>query len=107
MASLRELARENIYDAAFGVCWFAIWKNGRSWNMESFYPEYDERKDAFKMDNDDIARIREILSEDYSAKFVNGYYCNIGTMEEMTVASLTDGLLFQYERGNVCLCDCI
>ena len=107
MASLRDLARENISDAAFGVCWFAIWKNGRKWNMEAFWPEYDERKDAFKVDHEDEKRMREILAEDYNAKFVNGYYCNIGTMEEMTVESLADGLRFQYEHGNVCLCDCI
>lgn len=107
MASLRDLARENIYDAAFGVCWFAIWKTGRKWNMEAFWPDYDEKKDAFKIDQDDSERLREILSEDYNAKFVNGWYTNLGPMEEMTIESLTDGLRFQYERGSVMLCDCI
>ncbi len=106
MASLRELARENITDAALGVCWFAVWKNGKSWNVERFYVDYDERRDLFKIDEDDQARIREILEEDYGAKFVNGWYCNIGTMEEMTISSLADGLRFQYERGPM-LCDCV
>lgn len=107
MASLRELARENIGDAAFGVCWFALWKTGRSWHMETFWPEYDEKRDAFKIDHDESERMKEILADDYNAKLINGWYCNIGTMGEMTIESLTDGLRFQYDRGNVMLCDCL
>ena len=106
MATLRELARENIIEAAEGICWFAIWKTGRSWNLERFYVDYDERTHLFKIDEDDKEYLREILKDDYSAKFVNGYYDNIGSMEEMTVSSLTDGLRFQYDRGTL-LCDCM
>lgn len=106
MASLRELARENISDAAFGVCWFALWKTGKSWHMETFWPEYNERKDTFKLEDYEVERAREILGEDYGAAFVNGYYCNIGTMEEMTIETLADGLRYQYEKAHVRLCDC-
>jgi len=106
MASLRELARENIMDAAMGICWFAVWKTGRSWNVEVFWPEYDEKKDTFKMEDDDVMRAKEILNDDYSAAFVNGYYCNIGAMEDMTIETLADGLRFQYEHAHIRLCDC-
>ena len=107
MASLRDLARENIGEASLGVCWFALWKTGRSWNMESFYPDFDERKSLFRIDDDDRERMQEILGEDYGAVFINGWYDNIGSMEEMTVASLADGLAFQYQRKNTMLCDCM
>lgn len=108
MASLRELARNHYEEAAMGVCWMALWKTGKSWNLEAFYPMYDEHRDLFEVDEDDRIRLREILSEDYGAQFINGVYCNIGPLEEMTVQSLTDGLRFQYERGrHTMLCDCI
>ena len=107
MASLRELARQNIQEASEWICWFALWKSNRSWEVEIFWCEYDERTDCFKMDEEDQERAREILAEDYGAVLVNGYYDNIGSLEEMTVSSLTDGFRFQYERKRTLLCDCV
>ena len=106
MATLREIARENIVEASEGICWFALWKHGRTWDIEIFWPEYDERKECFKMDEDEQERAREILKEDYGAVLINGYYDNIGSLEEMTISSLADGLRFQYDRGRL-LSDCI
>ena len=106
MASLRDLARKNIMEAADGVCWFALWKKNRSWEIEIFWCDFDVKTNCFKMDEDDQARAREILSEDYGAVLINGYYDNIGPMEEMTVSSLADGFRFQYDHGTL-LCDCI
>ena len=106
MASLRELARENIVEAAEAICWFALWKKGRTWEMEQFWVDYDEKARCFKIDDDDQKRAKEILKDDYDAVFINGYYDNIGPLEEMTVSSLADGLRFQYERGTL-LRDCV
>lgn len=106
MATLRELARDNYDDAAMAICWFALWKTGRSWSMEHFYVDYDEKAKCFKIDEDDQIRCREILKEDYGAVFINGYYDNIGPLEEMTISSLVDGLRFQYNRGRL-LSDCV
>lgn len=106
MATLRELARGNLTEAADAICWFAIWKTGKAWNMESFYIDFDERTRLFRISEEDQERVREILKEDYSAKFANGYYDNLGPLEEMTVSSLMDGIKFQYEVGRL-LCDCI
>ena len=106
MASLRELARENILEASDAICWFALWKKGRSWEMEILWVDFDEKTRSFGFDDDDQKRAREILKDDYDAVFINGYYDNIGSLEEMTVSSLTDGLRYQYERGTL-LRECI
>lgn len=106
MATLRELAREHITEASDAVCWFALWKTGRTWNMEPFYVDYDERTHHFRIFDEDHEKLREILKDDYGAKFVNGWYDNLGSLEDMTVSSLTDGLRYQYEHGRQ-LCDCL
>ena len=106
MATLRELAQANIVEASDGICWFAIWKTGRAWNMESFYVDFDEKTRLFRIDEDDQERCREILKEDYNAVFVNGYYDNLGPLEDMTVSSLASGIKFQYEVGTR-LNDCV
>lgn len=106
MATLRELARDNIVEASEGICWFALWKKGRTWEMETFWVDYDEKTCLFRIDDDDQERAREILKEDYDAVFINGYYDNIGSLEDMTISSLTDGLRFQYQVGTL-LRDCI
>lgn len=106
MASLRELARENLVEAAEAICWFAVWKTGKSWNVEQFYVDYDERTHLFRIDENDVEHVREILADDYSAVFTNGYYDNLGSLEDMTVSSLADGFRFQYQVGRR-LCDCI
>ena len=106
MATLRELARENIVEAAEAVCWFALWKTGRTWTMEQFYVDYDEKAHCFRIGEDDQEHCREILNEDYGAVFINGWYDNIGPLEGMTVSSLIDGLKYQYEKGRK-LSDCV
>jgi hypothetical protein len=107
MATLREIAKDNIVEAAEGICWIALWKSGRTWDAELFWVEYDERARCFMIDEDDQQRVREILSDDYDAVFVNGYYDNLGPMEDMTISSLTDGLRFQYTVKGSLLRDCI
>lgn len=98
MASLKEAARSVISEARDGICWIAVYKDGRSWNAECVWIDYDERSKCFQnVDSEDVARCCEILSIDPDAVLVNGYYCNIGPLEEMTVQTLADGLRFQYE----------
>jgi hypothetical protein len=106
MASLREAARYVLDDARDGCCWIAIWKTGRSWHTETFYDaDYDEgstflnRPSSWKITAEDASRLKEIMAEDSAARFVHGYYSNLGSIEDMTLDSLTDGLRFQYEFG--------
>ena len=109
MASLREEARWVLDDARDGICWIAVWKTGRSWHCEALYGcEYTESNqrmhiDAhWDIDTDDMDRMREILAEDQDACLVNGYYYNLGSLEEMTLDSLVDGLRWQYDiNGNM------
>ena len=106
MASLREEARWILDEARDAICWIAVWKTGRSWNVETFYGvEYDEgrlyppRESSWKIEEDDEKRLREIYEEDHDAIMVNGYYCNLGSLEEMTLESLINGIKFQYGLG--------
>ena len=39
MASLRNIVREYRDEIADGICWIAVWKEGRSWNIECFWQE--------------------------------------------------------------------
>lgn len=97
MASLREQARKMIDVAQEAIGWIALWKEGRGWQAEDFYPEYMERTNVFKIEPEDRERMEEIVTSDKSALLVNGYYMNIGSLEEMTIESLTNGLKWQYE----------
>lgn len=106
MASLREEARWVLDDARNGIAWIAVWKTGRSWHCVPFYAtEYVERNRLtgaeahFEIDADDLAELRKILAEDPEAILVNGYYRNIGSLEDMTLDSLVDGLRWQYGKG--------
>jgi hypothetical protein len=98
MASLRKCASWVLDDARDGIAWIAVWREGRGWCSESFFPEeFDYSNNCMELSDDDYFRIQEILSIDEGAIFVNGYYTNLGLTEEMTVVSLTAALRWQYE----------
>lgn len=109
MASLREEARAVIDVARDAIIWIAVWKTGRSWHCREIYSvDYQEsnpyfhRDEKWQIDEDDKEELRDILKEDPNACLVNGYYMNIGSLEEMTIESLADGLRYQYEiSGNM------
>ncbi len=101
MASLRNCARAIREEAADGIQWIALWKEGRSWSIETFFPEdllYDEG--VMVLSADDMERLQEIVKVDRSAVLVNGYYSNIGCSEDGSlpdVQVLADALRWQYE----------
>lgn len=106
MASLREEVRYVLDDAKAGICWIAFWKTGKTWHAESMYEtNYEEAnrlfntKSKWTIDEMDAERLKEIYEEDSNAILVNPYYCNVGPWEEMTLASLIDGIKFQYGFG--------
>ncbi len=106
MASLREEAREYFNEAQGGIIWLALWKTGRSWHIRPMYfTEYVESckflniPAHWEIDNDDLDELQSIYNQDPNANLVNGYYRNIGSLEEMTVESLVSGLRYQYEMG--------
>lgn len=108
MASLREEARYVLDDAKCGISWIAIWKTGRTWHAETMYGVvYEEGNrrlnttSKWTIDEDDAQRLMEIDKEDHHAILVNPYYCNLGPWEDMTLATLIDGIKFQYGFGRV------
>ena len=100
MPSLRECARNVRNEAADGIQWIAIWKNGRSWKAETFSVDFDYSAGTIDADRDDFLRLKEIIREDPLAILVNGYYSNIGCYEDGTlpdIKTLADALRWQYE----------
>ena len=101
MASLRNCARSIREEAADGICWIALWKEGRSWNVDTIWPEdmlYD--KGIMVLESDYLERLREIVKADSSAILVSGEYSNIGCAGDGSlpdVQVLTDARRWQYE----------
>ena len=70
---------------------------GRGWEAACFWPDINKNNE-FIFDPDDAWEIKLILATDPKAIFVNGYYTNLGPLEEMTRESLTAAFRWQYEE---------
>ena len=105
MARLREEAQRVLIEGREGIAWIVVWKTGRSWNCEAFYPDYDEKTGAFAFDECDLEAIDEIRAADPLAAIVNSCYCNLGECEIMTRDSLACALRWQYDLGHNRLAD--
>ena len=97
MASLRNTAQRVLEEARDGIAWIALYKEGRGWGAGCFWPDLD-RNGEFQFDEDDIQELKEILTIDPNAIFVNGYYSNLGPLYEMTREILASALRWQYEN---------
>ena len=100
MASIRQAAQDVLDVARDGIGWIAVWKEGKSWESMSFWPDYDEPTDSFTFDADDLEQLRGIFRKDVGAIFVNSWYANLGDTEGMTRDSLAEALRWQYEAGS-------
>lgn len=101
MASLRNCARYIREEAADGIAWIALWKEGRSWKVEAIFPDdFYLESGSMVLFSEDLAIVREAMKADPNAIFVNGYYSNIGCYEDgemPDVQVLADALRWQYE----------
>ena len=97
MASLRTTAQQVFEEARDGIAWIALYKKGRGWEAACFWPDINKNNE-FIFDPDDAWEIKLILATDPKAIFVNGYYTNLGPLEEMTRESLTAAFRWQYEE---------
>ena len=95
--TLRDTAQQVLTEARDGIAWIALYKKGRSWSAEPFWPDYDEKAGTLTFGSDDLPRIHEILEADPNAVIVNGYESNLGDNEHMTRDTLTAFLRWQYE----------
>lgn len=106
MSSLRDEAKFYFDDFQDAIGWMLVWKEGRSWNIERMYEtEYEETNRLLRIpahwtiSEDNKAEIERVLAIDPNAVLINGYYYNIGSLEEMTLTSLVDGIRFQYRNS--------
>ena len=93
MASLREAVKQQQEELRDGIAWVAFWREGRSWNSESFHLEMGET-----LYSEDKMQLAEIQATDPKAVVVNGYYSGyLG--EEMSVDELAAEVRHHYENG--------
>lgn len=109
MASLRECARFVREAAADGICWFALWKEGRSWKTWWFFPEECYYNQGYmEVLHEDAERLREIMAADADAVLLNGYYTNIACHEDGSLPDrqeFVDALRWQYEDCHLLVSD--
>lgn len=74
MASLRKLIADRIDVITEGVEWLVFYKDGRSWNVSTYFPEDGDYETGYDFLYDDVDEMREILKTDPKAIIVNGYY---------------------------------
>lgn len=86
MSSLRQLIRDHRDEICNGVAWVAIYKDGRSWVAESFYPEDGDYENGYEFDVYDYERMKEIVDTDHKALCINGDY--MGGLEDFTLDEL-------------------
>ena len=93
MASLREAVKNNQKELRDGIAWVAFWREGRSWNSESFHLEMGET-----LYPEDKMRLAEIQAADPKAVVLNSYYC--GYLDEnMSLDDLAAGVRHHYESS--------
>ena len=73
-----------------GCCWVAVWKSGRSWRAEDFWPEDGGYENGYVFTAEALERMQEIMKADHKAVMLNGYYTNCGTHEDGGGVSITD-----------------
>lgn len=98
MASLRTIARNTLEEARDGIAWIALYKEGRGWQAACFWPDID-KDGRLAFEAEDMAKIKAILAADPHAILVNGWYSNLGSIDDMTADALVDYLRWQYESG--------
>ena len=93
MASLREAVKNNQEELRDGIAWVAFWREGRSWNSESFHLEMGEI-----LYPEDKMRLAEIQATDPKAVVLNSYSC--GYLDEnMSLDDLAAGVRRHYENS--------
>ena len=104
MAAVKEIVREYAGEIQDGIAWVAVWKQGRSWNAEAFWPEDGCYDDGYVFECEDMERMNEILKIDSKAIMINGYYTNCGVYTDdgaTTIADMISGIEWNYyDRHN-------
>lgn len=98
MAALREIVRSYSDEIQDGIAWVTIWKQGRSWEIEAFWPEDGCYDDGYIFEREDMERMEEIMKADHKAIMINGYYTNCGARENepTPIADMVSGVEWNY-----------
>jgi hypothetical protein len=103
---MREAAQYLREDAQDGICWIALWKDGRGWSFNTFY--LDEKRDGTVVLDypEDLQDLQGILAADPHAIIVNGYQHNLAVSEGyVTRDDLARALRWQYDLQHFTLAD--
>ena len=104
--TMKEAAQWLREDAQDGICWIALWKDGRGWGFNTFY--LDEKRDgSVELDYpEELADLQEILTTDPCAIIVNGYQHNLAVCDgHVTRDDLARALRWQYDLQSNTLAD--
>ena len=104
MRGIKKQAADVLDTAREGIGWIAVWKIENSWYCMGFWPDYTEGG-AFEFCDFEKEQLTNIAKHDKDAILVNGYYCNLGDPETMTVESLARALLWQYDNSTYKISD--
>lgn len=94
MASLKNIVKEEYSTIADGIAWVAIYKEGRSWKCNYFYPDSGSYDDGYVFTDEDMKELQNISETDPNAIFINGYYMGFG--EDFTLREMEQRILWMY-----------
>ncbi len=105
MASLKNVVRDHRDEIVGGSAWVAIWKDGRSWEAQAFYPAGGSYEYGYDFSPQDYEAMMAISGADHKAICVNGQYTaeyfDDGEIDwrlgELSVDAIEEKLLYFYE----------
>ena len=98
MASLKQVCKWIKGNIVYGTSWIAVWKEGRSWECYSFYPEGGDYEDGYYFSYEDQDRMMEILRSDEKAIVLNGEHRMTDMLEDATIEETIE--MSYYNRLN-------
>ena len=96
MAALSKVCSQIKPNLQVGEAWIAIWKEGRSWETCSFWPEGGCHETGYTFSYEDRDRMQEILRKDYKAIIVNGEHLTYDLIEGLMPLTLPNLLEVTY-----------
>lgn len=96
MASLKNIVRDECSTITNGIAWVVIYKDGRSWKSNYFYPESGDYDNGYIFSDEDMEELQRISETDPKAICVNGYYMPFS--EDFTLQEMENKILWMYQN---------
>ena len=94
MASLKEIVKTYKDEIVDGIAWVTIYKEGRSWKIETAFPEEGSYDDGYEFYDYDHEAMKKAFETDKKAICINGYYCGFG--KDFTAKEIEDKIFYFY-----------